>query len=205
MPQRSTIPRAVRDNVLKQYKYRCVRCDSTDPQVHHIDKDPSNNNALNLVPLCPNCHLNWFHGAATADKARQLAFFRRYNAKASLSPKFLPLLRRLNFLDEVTEQSNVKELRTASAELVSFVKALAHGDFYARKISRLLAFEPFIASVSIPYGGSLPQWYIAGMNEQDPRHRRKLRSARTAVYDLVAELLTYQDWQLELIERSSGP
>ena len=37
----------------------CNACDLNEPEVieiHHIDKDRSNNNISNLVSLCPTCH-----------------------------------------------------------------------------------------------------------------------------------------------------
>ena len=38
-------------------KESCERCGASEKlQVHHIDEDPSNNNASNLETLCATCH-----------------------------------------------------------------------------------------------------------------------------------------------------
>lgn len=49
-------PKPIRDQVLKEYHHRCAIRGEDNPQIHHIDEDPSNNDPLNLLPLCPNCH-----------------------------------------------------------------------------------------------------------------------------------------------------
>jgi 5-methylcytosine-specific restriction endonuclease McrA len=62
MPQsRAKIPTALREAVLKSYNHRCAICGSDHPQIHHIDENPGNNDELNLLPLCPNCHLTDQH------------------------------------------------------------------------------------------------------------------------------------------------
>jgi predicted HNH restriction endonuclease len=44
--------------ILFIYGYACQLCGLIDVNnhVHHIDKDNSNNKAMNLLPLCCNCH-----------------------------------------------------------------------------------------------------------------------------------------------------
>lgn len=58
---RTTIPQAnkVRAELQKEIGSTCPFCDSQDVghfEIHHIDNDPSNNDALNLILLCPTCH-----------------------------------------------------------------------------------------------------------------------------------------------------
>ena len=45
------------------FDFRCYICSdiSFAHDVHHIDKKSSNNDAMNLVPLCTKCHAN-VHG-----------------------------------------------------------------------------------------------------------------------------------------------
>lgn len=49
--------REMRPLILRRDGERCVLCESTKRlHVHHIDEDPLNNRAVNLVTLCPKCH-----------------------------------------------------------------------------------------------------------------------------------------------------
>lgn len=51
-----------RDEILKNYDYKCFFCGSKRRlYIHHLDKNGrgnnnSNNDINNLVPCCPNCH-----------------------------------------------------------------------------------------------------------------------------------------------------
>jgi 5-methylcytosine-specific restriction endonuclease McrA len=79
MPKdRPAIPKAVRESVLSEFNHRCAVCGEDKPQVHHIDEDPSNNDPMNLIPLCPNCHLIDQHNPTVPINARRLRLFRRY-------------------------------------------------------------------------------------------------------------------------------
>ncbi len=59
--QRVSIPKAVRDKILAEFNHRCAVCGADRPHIDHIDEDPSNNEPMNLLPLCPNCHLTDKH------------------------------------------------------------------------------------------------------------------------------------------------
>jgi len=66
MPKkRLSIPKAISEQVLKEYRHKCAVCGRHDPQLHHIDEDPSNNDPANLMPLCPNCHIQDIHAPTT--------------------------------------------------------------------------------------------------------------------------------------------
>jgi len=47
-----------REVILFLYDYSCQLCGlvSVSNHVHHIDKNGSNHNAFNLIPLCDHCH-----------------------------------------------------------------------------------------------------------------------------------------------------
>ena len=59
--KRISIPKTVAEEVLKEYRHKCAMCGRHEPQLHHIDEDPGNNDPVNLIPLCPNCHLQDIH------------------------------------------------------------------------------------------------------------------------------------------------
>ena len=63
---RKVIPQPVQNAVLKEFNHRCAFCGKDRPHLHHIDEDPSNNDALNIIPLCPNCHVTDQHDASNA-------------------------------------------------------------------------------------------------------------------------------------------
>jgi len=56
--KRTPIPKKGFDSLL--YKNRHICCICREPrknvQIHHLDTDPSNNNAMNLAVLCVDCH-----------------------------------------------------------------------------------------------------------------------------------------------------
>jgi hypothetical protein len=58
---RTTIPQAtkVRAELQSETGSTCPFCDSTDVghfEIHHINGDPSDNDTLNLILVCPTCH-----------------------------------------------------------------------------------------------------------------------------------------------------
>jgi predicted nucleotide-binding protein len=110
----------------------------------------------------------------------------------SKTPQFQSLLKRLQFLDKIEDTADVKDLQRNVWELTSIIRTYERGEFYANAIGRLLIFHEFRASYSIPYGGSVPQWYIDGKNNEAPQYREQLRQARNRVHELVTELLLQQ-------------
>jgi len=190
---RVSIPKPVRDQVLKEYSHRCSRCGGDSPQLHHIDENPSHNDPLNLIPLCPNCHHNWFHNPLSGIESDRLQFFRIYKHPLILKPQFSPLFKRLQFLGDV-DKTDADNLRASAGELISFVKAHEMGEFYSGKIAGLLRYPEYTASVSIGMDGRVPQWYVNGKNNERPQYLAQLKNAKERVYELVVEMLAYQQW-----------
>ncbi|WBL24277.1 HNH endonuclease signature motif containing protein [Zunongwangia sp. HGR-M22] len=59
--KRISIPQKnkVRAELQKEIGSVCPFCTNSDVghfQIHHIDEDPSNNDSINLLLICPNCH-----------------------------------------------------------------------------------------------------------------------------------------------------
>ena len=64
--------RLMKIHVLKRDISACVVCKSEkSPHVHHIDENPMNNMASNLVVLCSSCHRSW-HKAKDSSPSRIL-------------------------------------------------------------------------------------------------------------------------------------
>jgi len=188
---RKAVPRAIRDQVLGEYNYLCAICGGPSPQLHHIDGDNSNHDILNLLPLCPNHHLNDQHNPTHMIDRGRLVLFRRFKDPAILSPQFEPLYRRLRFMyDLAAESTDLDTLRGRASELIAFVAALHMGDFYAARLGRLIA--P-IDHAQVFTADTQP--------ELDQRHRErhveyveKLGAGHEEVLRLCVELLRYQEW-----------
>ncbi|MCK4978875.1 MAG: HNH endonuclease [Candidatus Delongbacteria bacterium] len=89
--ERKYIPQAISQKVLKEYSNRCAICEDNDPQSHHIDEVPSNNDPLNLLPACPNCHMSNIHNPVKVIPINLQKLFRIYKSKLILDDKFIPI------------------------------------------------------------------------------------------------------------------
>lgn len=193
MSVRRTIPRAVRDQVLAEYRHRCSICGADRPQVHHIDENPENNAPLNLLPLCPNCHLTDQHNPTQLIDPLKLSLFRRYKDPAILLPQFQPIFARFVFLLSLSDSSDPWALEANSKELVEFISAFEMGEFYAKRIDALLKMSPVLGFIAL--NSLLPY-------EDDPQYqkgvaayRQQLAGAKDQVIALCVELLRYQRWE----------
>lgn len=189
--KRVIIPAKVRKTVLSEFNHRCAICGTDKPHLHHIDEDPSNNDPMNLLPLCPNCHLSDHHNPTAHLDPEKLRLFRTYKDPTILIPEFEPLFRRLHFLDRIEDTPAVEELEARINELCAFVYALEMGTFYGKLIEYLTERPKMIPLVS-PSGPD--QGYSPWVMINQEEYRIKLRQARNRIYDLVVELLRYQRW-----------
>jgi hypothetical protein len=192
MVERRPIPKAVREQVLKEYKHHCAICNQDHPQLHHIDEDPSNNDPLNLIPLCPNCHLTGLHNPHQALDGGKLKFFRIHKHSLILKPQFHPLFTRLGFLD-LAESQAIKELTAAAGELVDLVRMHQMGEFYGKQIEPLVRIRrsPSITIIGDPISERIRE---EGRIDDEEQYRRQLAANRERVHQLVVEMLAYQQW-----------
>lgn len=189
--KRTAVPGSTRDLVLREYNHRCAMCGGDRPQIHHIDGDPTNHESLNLLPLCPNCHLTDQHDpSAEADPAK-LQLFRRYKDPAIMAPQFEPLFRRLTFLLSVDNAKDMDAVSQAADELVEFVRALEMGSFYAERIAKLIK-EPVRFNVWTP--NTPEEEYRSDRAKHLEKYRQALIGGRNEVYRLGVEMLRYQSW-----------
>lgn len=190
---RNVVPKAVKDSVLKEFNHRCAVCGADRPHLHHIDENPANNEPLNLIPLCPNCHLTDQHDASNAVPMAKLQFFRRHKHRHILKPQFNPVFRRMVFLATIGDSEEVSDLQAKGRELVTLVRCFAMGEFYSRAIWRHLKPPPGGGGVVIGNPASEAR-YKQNKREDAEKYRSRLRSAVPEVERLLVEMLDYQSW-----------
>ena len=191
---RKPTPKIVLAVVLKEFNHRCAVCGTDRPQVHHIDEDPSNNDPLNLIPLCPNCHLIDQHNPTIPMDAEKLRLFREYKDPAILKAQFHPLFIRMKFLNSIKDDSKASDLWNSSGELVDLVAHLEMGGFYSKRIAGLVNYD----SLRIYFGGERER---IESECRDKEYREQLYSSKDQVYSLIIELLRFQNWPDREIKR----
>jgi hypothetical protein len=187
---RAHIPKKISEDVLKEFNYRCAKCGADHPHLHHIDEDPSNNKPLNLIPLCPNCHLIDQHNPTRSIDPKKLRLFREYKDPAILKPQFHPIFLRLQFLDADASDHTLEELENKAIELCEFILTFEKGEFYARVIGSLI-----IPTDRIIFHEGYPRYKTE--EERDVRTQEyceSLKRSREQVYSLVVESLRFQPW-----------
>lgn len=192
---RLSIPKVVKDGVLKEYNHRCAKCGADRPQVHHIDENPSNNDPLNLMPLCPNCHLTDQHDATNSIPVAKLAFFRRHKHRLILRPQFKAIFRRMEFLQSIRDSDTVDELERKCKELTALIVEFPMGHFFASELHKLFELPAGPVLVSLDRIGSKD--YADEQREHAEQYRAQLRAAVPKVEELIIELLDHQDWPEE--------
>lgn len=174
-----------------EFNHKCAICGREKPQVHHIDEDPTNNDLLNLLPLCPNCHLTDQHSPTAPVDTAKLGLFRKFKDPTILSPQFEPLFARRCFLIQIEEASTSTAIDARVKELVEFVRSLSMGQFYAERIASILKMPMEFGVLSL---GLPEQAYQRRIQEHDAECRTVLGRGRDEVLRLGVELLRYQTW-----------
>jgi hypothetical protein len=191
--QRDSIPKATRESVLKEFNHRCAICGSDRPHLHHINENPANNEFLNLIPLCPNHHLSDQHDASNAVPQAKLYFFRRHKHRYILKPQFNPVFRRIAFLNIISETDDVKFLEPKALELISLVRNLSMGEFYAGELQKLL--KPPSGNIAVVLGDAESEMHAQIFHQKRAqKYREQLRQAIPEVERLIVEMLDYQNW-----------
>jgi hypothetical protein len=191
---REHITKSIREKVMREFNHRCAICGEDRPQLHHIDEDPSNNDPMNLIPLCPNCHLIDQHNPTQPIEPAKLQLFRNYKDPNILKPQFHPLFVRMRFLDSIDENSSADELAHKAQELIEFVEALEMGTFYSKRLAELIN-KPRSASAFVPGDPASVQRHRLRAQRRNRQYCEMLNRNRDPVQALVVELLRFQSWQ----------
>ncbi len=188
--ERIAIPKLTKESLLKEYNHRCSICGTSNPHIHHIDENPSNNKIENLLPLCPNCHLIDHHNPTSNISPSKLKLFRKFKDPTLLSNEFEPLYRRMTFLTNVKESDNEYKIRESISELIEFVASLKMGNFYSKQIKKLIQQPLKIIAPTGLHG----DYYPVEIIEWEKQFQRLIQN-REMTHSLCVELLRYQDWQ----------
>jgi len=194
MPKnRVTVPNKIYSQVMKEFNHRCAIGGEGNPQLHHIDGDPSNNDPLNLIPLCPNCHLSDQHNPTRAIEPEKLTLLRIYRDPTVLKPQFHPLFLRIQFLNVDKIPNPAPDVVSQQAvELVEFVAEMEMGAFYSKKINELIKKTKY-AGVWTGAPGEAERRRSQD-EERGREYLQKLREVKEEVYKLIMELLRFQKW-----------
>lgn len=190
---RTSIPKQTREAVLREFNHRCALCGADRPHLHHIDQNPSNSDAANLIPLCATCHLTDQHDASNAVPEGKLRFFRVHKHRLILRPQFNSVWRRMEFLWSVSDAESGRALEERAEELASLVSHLSMGPFFAERVMRLLR-APSTGRMLVVGDPVSEARYDAEVREDERNYRDQLRRARPEVEALIVELLDHQTW-----------
>jgi len=191
--KRVGVPAAIKNAVLKEYNHKCAICGTERPQLHHIDEDPASNEAMNLIPLCPNCHLTDQHDATNAIPVDKLKFFRRYKHRNILKPQFNPVFKRMSFLKHIHEKEGHEALVRKVEELMGIVRCLEMGEFYSECLKKLLK-VPARGAVVIVGDPASEARFEETIKQHNHQYREQLAAALPEVENLIVEMLDYQVW-----------
>jgi len=187
---RVSIPAKIADKVLKEFNHRCAKCGADNPHLHHIDENPSNNDPLNLIPLCPNCHLIDQHNPTRLVEPGKLHLFRIYKDPAILKPQFHALYVRFMFFEAGQETYTLEALEEKAIELLEFILTMEKGEFYAKAIGKIILLPDIIIyNESRTRFSSLDEKIQRGLDYQ-----KQLQDVKERVYTLIIELLRFQPW-----------
>jgi len=201
---RENVPKATKEKVFNEFNHRCAVCGTDRPQLHHIDENPSNNEAMNLIPLCPNCHLIDQHNPIQPLDSFKLVLLRKYKDPHILKPQFHPIFTRLRFLFTLTDDLDALQLDERAEELVEFIRELEKGSFYSKKIADLIRMTHSTSFLVIGDPESERLWKETGKDDKR-NYLIQLEKVRYQAIDLIIELLRYQNWNNTLNGGSGEP
>jgi len=194
MGDRPNIPKGIKEEVEKEFNHRCAKCGNDNPQIHHIDNDSANNDILNLIPLCPNCHLIDQHNPTKAYPQNLIKIFRQYKDPLIFSSKFYPIYSRMDFLlcEPGLLTTNVSK---DVSELCSFISTFKKGEYYGKKVGSLLRYSRHARAVDLNDPSSF-------RNDAEDKNELnefvvELEKNRSQAIDLIIEQIRYQDWDVD--------
>jgi len=193
--KRPHIPKAVADAVMKEYSHLCAVCAAIKPQLHHLDENRENNDPLNLLPLCPNCHLTDQHNPTSRRPYELLRLFRKFKDPFILVPQFQPVFQRIYSLYSGLGSCPRSAIFSYVEDLVGFIKELEMGNYYAQQIRTFLMPPSGVSPAFSQKDPASLMNYQRWADEQDRAYGMLVESMREDVERLVVEILRFQRWE----------
>ena len=204
-PARVSIPEATKRLVLGEFNHSCAMCGKHGAQLHHIDEDRSNNEPMNLIPLCPNHHLTEQHHPTRRHDPIKLQLFRKYKHTLILKPQFQAIFKRMRFMYLDQSGSPRDEILAMIRDLTRFLSVLEMGEYFSKQVAETLRAE---GSGILNVNGQDTEAEWDAMNVKFWENARcaaidKIKANRADVEKIVVEMLDFQKWDTP-IDRSSG-
>jgi hypothetical protein len=190
--KRASTPKAITEQVLREYHHQCAVCGRPKPHLHHIDEDPSNYEPNNLIPLCPNFHLQDVHDPTAPVDQQKMRLFRLWKNPFIFDPRFHPIWSRLRFLRGLAETRGYSWAYCCD-DLQRFVKGFEKGEYYSNRIKSVLAkpIDHLIAHLR-NQGQTISK---EDMKKDHVRYNKEVEEFRaTEIERLCVEMLRYQGW-----------
>lgn len=192
---RPKIPKSVSEKVLKEFRHKCAICGRPEPHLHHIDENPKNNRKENLLPLCPNCHLQDIHDPTSSPDPNKIRLFRRTKDPYILDARFKPLWDRLKYLRE-PNIDKIASWKWCCNDLLAFVKTLKMGEYYSERIRSVLKNPSSFYIVFRRRNGD--ELKDADIVQSKELNDDVIEYMASAIEELCVEMLRYQEWELNL-------
>lgn len=114
MAKRTKIPQETVDKIMVLCKRKCCWCEDNEAtEIHHINKDPSNNEEDNLFPCCPICQKKFHANMPMARKITENELKMRrdnfYSQTSDYKPQILNKLEKLEYSIEILREELIRK------------------------------------------------------------------------------------------------
>ncbi len=184
---RKQIPKPIREAVLDEYNHRCAVCGGDRPQIHHIDEDHDNNDPMNLIPLCPNNHLNDQHNPTRKIPIPILSLFRKYKDPAILKPQFKPFMTGCR----TSIPTMIYQLKKSCRHKPNYAALFIVYRWEVIMAPRIKSLNPIACRGAVYRSDSERE---KARQENTIETRQSTSQNRDRIEHLMIELLRYQEW-----------
>ncbi|WP_295384472.1 HNH endonuclease signature motif containing protein [uncultured Thiodictyon sp.] len=199
MARRKTLPANIQDHVMREFNHLCAICGNPRPQIHHIDCNHSNNDELNLIPLCPNHHLIDAHSPTKPISPLKLHLFRKHRDPVILLSQFDPLFQRMLFLLTLDQQpQDAHRIASQSGDLIDFVSHLNVGPYYSKQLRKCIGWiEPLKRAGDFDTQNLIRNALSDIKTSETARQRyiERVLEQKDKAIKLIIEVIRFQDWK----------
>lgn len=192
---RERIPEPLKRKILSEYDHKCALPECSERgHIHHIDEDNTNNTPENLIPLCPNHHMNGQHNIYRKIPIERLRLFRIYKEDKLLASEADSLIGRFAKLYEAVDSGDdFSSIKSISDDFVCFIDSYKDSPYYTKKLIGLIKYRgPAIVS----YGGSEQSCENKQLLQNSyKKFPIRLLDKKEEIERLLVEFVRQQSWQ----------